>query len=315
MKRHTSAFGFCVWLVCVVLAGCSGCKDGTQAEATDAGVAPPSSLNDAGLAAESKSAPPIASAVVAQYLNPENLPKYDGPTAILEGTVYVRGPASPELEAPSRSSCKNVRDYRLFREGAADPSGRRPLADAIVGVTGYHGYYVPPKSDSVRLSVKDCVFEQRTVVLTFGQRLDIFNADALNSGTFYAPHLTKDTTSSLMIVAPGNTVKLYFQKPGRDLLVDGMGHGHLYADVFAAVHSLNVVTDTAGHFILAGIPVGELDASVMHPAFADNSLVKQKLVFKPGETTHHDFELTFTPQAKSDAGTPKSDAGSKAAQH
>lgn len=284
--------------------GCNGCNK-TGSAATDA-AAPIAS--DAGLAAESKSTPPTAASVVAQYLNPRHYPEYSGPTAILEGTVYVRGPAAPNLDPPARSTCKSVSDYRLFREGSADPTGRRPLADAVVGVTGYKDTYVPAKTDSVAVRVKDCAFEQRTIVLTFGQRLDITNAEALNSGVFYAPQLTKDSSSSLMIAAPGNTVKLYFPKPGRDLLVDGMGHGHLYADVFAAVHSLHVVTDTAGHFILAGIPVGELDATAMHPAF-DSGGVSQKLVFKAGETTHHDFELTYVPVSKSDAGAPKTDAG------
>jgi hypothetical protein len=226
--------------------------------------------------------------------------------------VYVRGPAAPSLEAPSRSTCKNVRDYRLFRDGPADASGRRPLGDAVVGVTGYEDTFVPPKGDSVLVKVKGCAFEQRTIVLTFGQRLDIMNAEPLNSGVFYAPQLTKDAVSSLMIAAPGNTVKLYMDKPGRDLLVDGMGHGHLYADVFAAVHSLHVVTDTAGHFILPGVPVGTLDATAMHPAF-DATGVTEKLVFKAGETTHHDFEITYAPKKIVDAGAPAADAGAKKA--
>ncbi len=287
--------------------GCSGCSKTADSAPPDGAAA---SAADAGLAAESKSMPPAAASAVAQYLNPQNYPAYDGPTGILQGHVYVRGPAAPNLDAPARSTCKNVSDYRLFRDGAPDPSGRRPLADAVVGVTGYHDTFVPPRTDAVAVRVKDCAFEQRTIVLTFGQRLDITNAEALNSGVFYAPQLTKDSASSLMIAAPGNTVKLYFARPGRDLLVDGMGHNHLYADVFAAVHSLHVVTDAAGHFILPGIPVGELDASAMHPAF-DSGGVTQKLVFKAGETTHHDFELTYVPASRPDAGAPKADAGAK----
>lgn len=297
---------------CFVLTGCNGCNASTndQGDAAVASAAVDAS-SDAGLVSESRSNP-IAAEAVAKVLNPNKLPPYQGPTAILEGTVYVRGPASPQLDAPKRSNCKNVADYRLFREGPADESGRRTLADAVVGVTGYDSF-VPPKTDSQRLSVRDCAFDHRTVVLTYGQRLDVFNAEPLSSGVFYAPRLIKDTTSSLMIAAPGNTVKLYFQKPGRDLLVDGMNNSHLYADVFAAVNSLHVVTDSGGHFILPGIPVGELDVSVMHPAFDDSGVARQKLVFKAGQTTHHDFEVTYVPKAaKADGGAPSAaDAGAK----
>lgn len=284
-------------------AGCDGCQKSSIASNDAATLG-----SDAGLVAESTSPPPTAPSVVSAALNPGSLPVYTGPTATLEGNVYVRGEVAPELEAPARSSCQNVRDYRLFREGPADASGRRALADAVVGVTGYQGSYVPPNGDAVSVQVKDCAFDRRTVVLTFGQRLDVINTEPLNSGVFYAPKLMKDTTSTQMIAAPGNTVKLYVQKPGRDLLVDGMGHGHLYADVFAALHSLHVVTDSAGHFVLPGIPVGELDATAMHPAF-DLGGVHAKLVFKAGETTHHDFELTYAPAAKGDAGA--ADAGKR----
>jgi len=293
------------------LTACGSCGSKDTKATPDAGAAASSAgsaSGDGGLLAESKNATPVAASVVAKYLNPSDLPKYEGPTAILEGNVYVRGPAAPDLDPPARSSCKNVTDYRLFREGAADPSGRRPLADAVVGVTGYSGFYVPARGDAVSVNIKDCSFDHRTVVLTFGQRLEVVNTEPLNSGTYYAPKLTKDLTSSQMIAAPGNTVKLYFQKPGRDLLVDGMGHGHLYADVYAAVHALHVVTDSAGHFILPGVPVGEYDATAMHPAFDDGG-VHQKLVFKPGQTTHHDFELTYVPKPKrvepADGGRPQ----------
>lgn len=289
----------------VLLAGCNGCNQPSQGREPAADAA--KDATDAGLVSESKSTPAAAPSVIASYLNPGNLPAYTGATGILEGTVYVRGPAAPALDPPAKSSCKNVRDYRLFREGPADADGRRPLADAVVGVTGYSGFWIPPKGDSVEVHVKDCAFDHRTYVLTFGQFLQVKNDEALNSGTFYAPKLIKDVAASQMIAAPGNSVKIYFRKPGRDLLVDVMGHGHLYADVYAAVHSLHVVTDAAGHFILPGVPVGEYDATAMHPAFDDGG-VKQKLTFKPGETTHHDFELTYAPVGR-DAGAP--DAGPK----
>lgn len=277
--------------------GCGGC--GAEPDTTAADAATPSS-NDGGLRAESRQPTPLAPSVVAKRLNPSNLPVYDGQTAILEGNVYVRGPAAPQLDPPKTSTCKNLLDYRLFREGPADANGRRPLADAIVGVTGYNAF-VPPKGDAVEVSVRDCMFDRRTVVLTLGQRIEVKNTEPLNSGVFYMPKLTKGAAPTDMVVAPGNSVKLYMNEPGRALMVDGMAHGHLYADVFVSLSALHIVTDKNGHFVLPGIPVGDLEVSVMHPAF-DVGQVKTKLTFKPGETTHHDFEVTYVPKAVGDAG-------------
>lgn len=284
--------------LCAVLVGCDGCRE--PAPISD-GSAP---TQDASTTTSDAGA--LSKEAVAKFLNPGNLPVYDGETAILEGNVFVRGPAAPELPPPATSTCRNVRDFRLFREGAADESGRRPLADAIVGVTGYD-VFVPPKGDAVEITVKDCAFDRRTLAMTYGQHIEVKNAEALNSGIFYLPKLTKGRAPSDMVVAPGQVVKLYMNELGRALLVDGMAHGHLYADVFVARSALHVVSDRNGHFILAGIPVGTYEVNVLHPAF-DAGKVHAKLTFKPGQTTHHDFELTYLP-ADGDGGAPSADAG------
>src|SRR5271166_6078948 len=80
--------------------------DGSAATQAPRPTAPPNAL-------------PIPSASVAAAVNPANLPVYDGPTGIVEGTVAVRGPDAPDVPNLNVHNCPAALDTygKLFRSG------------------------------------------------------------------------------------------------------------------------------------------------------------------------------------------------------
>ena len=145
---------------------------------------------------------------------------------------------------------------KLFREGPAGAEdGTRPLADAIVAVTGYNGYYVPERREAESLTIEDCAFERRTIAMTFGQRLDVAN----KAPDLWAPSLVQAPMPVLMMATSnGDPVHLYPPRPGYFTLIDKERHDWAQADVYALLQPLHAVSDLAGHYRIDGIPVGKL---------------------------------------------------------
>jgi hypothetical protein len=204
---------------------------------------------------------PLPAASIAALINPSKLPPYSGPTGSIEGIIHVDGPASPEMKGVDFHTCPAAaRLYgKLFREGAAGEDGSRPLADAIVAVTGYTGYYVPERKEAEPIAIEDCAFSTRTVAMTFGQRLEISN----KAPDLWAPSLVQAPMPVLMMATSHSTdpVRLYPPHPGYFTLVDKEKHDWAQADVYALLHPLHAVSDTGGHYRIDGVPVGKLKVS------------------------------------------------------
>jgi hypothetical protein len=144
---------------------------------------------------------PVPRASVEAVLNPQNLPAYSGPTGSVEGTITVQGPPSPDVSVPI-SKCPAALDTygKLFREGhPATPGGPRPLADAVVVVTGYEGFALVDKSDVVKVTIgTNCAYPTRTIAVTFGQRIEVSNKTKL----LFAPVIADDDATAVMVAAP-----------------------------------------------------------------------------------------------------------------
>ena len=71
---------------------------------------------------------PIPSASVAAAVNPGDLPVYSGPTGIVEGTILVRGPDSPDVPDLNVHNCPAALDTygKLFRAGPPGPTAPGP---------------------------------------------------------------------------------------------------------------------------------------------------------------------------------------------
>ena len=139
-------------VLAMLLVACrSGSPESTPGAETSS--APAASVPPA--ASSAKPSFPVPQASVDLVLDPEGFPPYDGPTGSVEGTILVQGPPAPPV-AVSTSQCPSALDTygQLFRDGKPEtPNGPRPLADAVVVVIGYTGFYLPDRHDSVQITI------------------------------------------------------------------------------------------------------------------------------------------------------------------
>lgn len=287
----------------VVLTGCSNCNGSKpSATTTDGGAAPVGTLvPDAGVL----NASTVPTALVQKYVNPQNLPAYKGPVGSIEGFVRKVGPPAPKLGLSSATfvGCPTAEDEygAAFREGPPDAAGRRPLLDAIVAVrpaAPSQTYFIPEKDEAVTLNIVGCGYERRTVVMTFGQRLEVKNL----TKEYWVPELDPKVGVAMMMAPPngGDPVKLYPKQPGRYHLVD---HDRRYVidDLLVALSPLHAVTDQNGHYRIDGVPVGAMKIQAQHPQIP-NVLATTDVEVKENVVTTVDLTMNYAPAEPKDAG-------------
>jgi hypothetical protein len=244
----------------VMLAYAVGCKP--------TGGEPPAQPDAGHLAARPSAAPnslPIPAASVEAVLNPQKLPPYDGPAGSVEGTIALDGPSAPDVPIDAHACPGAIDVYgKLFRAASPDARGHRPLADALVVITGYTGYYLPDRSEAERVTIEpNCGYSKRTIAMTFGQRLEVSNT----SNVPFAPRLDGVVQPAVMIAPPGNNgdpVKLYPPAAGHFVLGDTL-QPFVREDVFVLRQPLHAVTDLQGHYRIDAVPVGKLRVSTLLP--------------------------------------------------
>lgn len=237
-------------------------------------------------------------------MNPDNLPAYSGPTGSVEGTITVEGPPAPDAPARDYSRCPDaVKEYgKRFREGAPRPDGTRPLADAIVAVTGYKGFFVPEKNENARVTIEGCGFSKRTVTMTYGQRLEVKNT----TNEFWSPELDPAPNPVIMMAPPrGDAVRLYPKRPGYFRLRD---HDRKWAvaDAWAFLHPLHTSTTLDGHYRIDGLPVGKLKVNAYHPEMDEKSgIATTEIDVQPSVVVKADLVIHYVPK---DGGANDDDA-------
>jgi hypothetical protein len=235
---------------------------------------------------------PIPSASVAALVNPGDAPAYDGPVGSVEGTVYVDGDPAPDADPRDFSVCPTAAPMykKAFREGAATgPNGSRPLADAVVGATGYKAF-VPERAPSKLLVYDDCTFGTRTIAMTFGQRIEVAN----KTKRAIAPGLDQLFSPALMIAPPeekGDPVKIYPERPGFFTMSDRLGAQKQILDVYVLLFPTHDVTNVAGHFRIDGIPVGTVDVFARLRAVGQET--SQKVEIRAGVVQKVDLTLHY----------------------
>lgn len=299
-----------------VLASAVGCDHGSSAAPAGAGSLVPAVSASATAAATTNADAgpanglPIGAASVAFVVNPGNLPAYNGPTGSIEGTVLVKGPPSPDVPNLAVSACPAALDTygKVFREGAARPDGTRPLADAVVAITGYAGFYIPEKQEAQRFTISaNCGYPTRTIAATFGQRLEFVNDSKLP----FAPYLEDAFEPAIMIAPPernGEPVKMYPPQAGYFAFKDRL-QPFVRGDVYIMRQPLHAVTNTDGHYRIDGVPVGKLKVGARLPALnPPGNEAQQDVEVTPNVVQKVDIVLTYTPPAPREAGAPKAHA-------
>src|SRR5581483_8475199 len=270
--------------IAIFVGGCGSCKGGETGNPQ--GASPDSSSSATTLASAAPSQGltvlPIPSASVLKMLNPNDLPAYNGPVGSIEGDVFVTGDPAPAEMGKSFTACPEAASLyaKQFRDGPPRADGSRPLADAIVAVQLVGtGLFVPEKNESVLVTIDQCSYSTRTVVLTYGQRLDVKNLADPATKKLYAPEFENAPSYALMIATPGaDPVKLYPKSVGRYRLVDKIKNDWMEADVFVIGHPLHAVSNAVGHFRLDGVPIGKRTLNFFHRAI-------------PGEGVNKDVEV------------------------
>ena len=277
-------------------AACSRSPEPTSGAGPDAApaaarpTAPPNSL-------------PVPSASVAAAVNPSDLPVYSGPTGIIEGTVLVRGPESPDVPDLNVHNCPAALDTygKLFRAGPPRADGLRPLADAVVFVTGYSGSYLPATSDVRRAVIRpSCGFPERTITMTYGQRLEVAN----DSKVPFGPYLDGVQQVAVRIAPPeqnGDPVKIFPPRPGHYALLDQL-QPFMREDVYVLLQPLHTVSSVTGHFRIEGVPATKVKVSSQLGAIGADA--RSDIEVRPGVVEDVELVLTYTPRAAvvSDAG-------------
>lgn len=289
-------------LALVFTAGCEGCKDDRPtATVSDAA---PASTREAGQIVNETTVP---TASVAAVVNPYDAAPYTGPTGSIEGTVTVEGDPPPDQTVDLGKCPAGEATYRkLFRVG---PKGE--LGDAIVAVQAFPDQYVPEKNEAKTVRIVDCMYDTRTVTLTFGQRLEVKNEGDL----LLIPGLEPVLTAAMMVATPhGDPVKLYPPKPGRYRLIDRSGgRSYMTADVFVSPHPMHGTTDARGRYRIDGIPVGKRQVQAHHPQIgAGEKATIKEVEIVAGVVKSLDFVLRYSaaaPDAGSTGGGAHVDAG------
>jgi hypothetical protein len=244
--------------VTLLAAACS--KD--KAPAPSASAAPSGSLKPA-----APLAAPVASGLpdpelISSFVNPNKEAPYAGATGTVRGRVVAKGDAAidlPHVVAKVPAACPTAKDFygKLFREGP-----NRSLADVLVAVTGYGGY-VPEQTPIQHVEAKACTFGARTLVLTFGQRIDVSSGDRET----YIPELLGEHGQPQLVATPGNKTAspLYPTHIGRYVLIDDL-RLFMTADVFVVKFATHAVTGLDGRFEITGVPVGPVRVNALLPA-------------------------------------------------
>jgi hypothetical protein len=238
---------------------------------------------------------PIPKEGVEAMLNPSHLPAYDGPSGSVEGTVYVTGPLAPDVRLDAHACPAAIDTYgKLFRSGvAAQPEDPRPLADAVVVVVGYVGYYVPEHNEAVRVTIgANCGYPSRSIAMTYGQRLEIVNESAVP----FAPAIEREFSPAVMMAPPhaaGDPIRIYPRRAEYSAMTDRMAP-FVREDLYVFRHPLHAVTDLKGHYRIDGVPVGKLTVGIRHPGVGAEA--QEPVEVTANVVKRVDATLTYAPK-------------------
>jgi hypothetical protein len=229
---------------------------------------------------------PLPAASVDALVNPENLPAYTGETGSVEGVIRVTG-APPKATPDDFKKCPDAAAIygKAFREGPA-VEGARALADAVVVVTGYKGFFLPEKTEAKVVHIRGCGFEDRTVTLTMGQGLVVKN----DSKELWTPKLEPAPPGLVMMATPfGEAVKIVPRRVGYHRLYDH-DRKYAYAELYVFRHPLHTTTRLDGTYRIDGVPIGKVKVNTMHPQI-DGAEATKEIEVHAGVITKVDLSL------------------------
>jgi hypothetical protein len=180
----------------------------------------------------------------------------------------------------------------------------RSLADVLVTVTGYSGY-VAENREAYQVEAYGCAFGQRTIGLTFGQRLEVSSKD----DTYMPALIGSRMPAQVLALANKSPVPFYPHRPGRYVLTDSVKQ-FMRAEVLVLKYPTHSVTGLDGKYQISGIPVGEATLTAFLPYIMKS--VEKKVRIEKGKTLEVDLEITFD-EKQLEASFSPVDGGARAA--
>lgn len=310
MRTHSLSFV----VVAALLAGCG--KSAPEASSSTSGApgatdgGPAAAGSGSAAPADSYGAPigvPFPTEQIIAAINKEHKQPYAGPKGTLKGVIRIDGDPSPDSKLKFQARCTDATATygKLFRVGLGEGPGK-PLADALVTVTGYHNF-VPARDEAVKIPFQRCAPPKRTYAVTTGQRIEVSNLDH-GTGDSYLPYLDGSTARAVMVAVPqGAPIKLYPGiGPAHYMLRDQLPSG-LLADVYVLNYPTHDVTGLDGQYEIKDIPVGHLRFTVALPVL-DKTEAKE-IDIKEGDNTldvtlHFDVKKDLPDARPAASGAP-----------
>jgi plastocyanin len=234
-----------------------------------------------------------------------------GPTGRIRGVVRLQGAlptAAVEPVKEHQEICGH--DVSLPRIVVGEANG---IQDTFVYLDGIQDGRSFPKPESVLVDQRQCRYSPHVMIVPVGTKLEITNSDAILHNV-HGLQMTDQGPQTIFNIAQPvrgqrTTVEPALTKPGIVYLACEAGHAWMNAYVFVASHPYVTVTNHAGEFVMAAVPVGTYRIKMWHEGvirkrnieslqryeYEDPYEMTQDVVVQPGAETVVNFDLSLRP--------------------
>jgi plastocyanin len=180
--------------------------------------------------------------------------------------------------------------YRSRLSGGAKETGKRrgaksPFNDVVVSVHPLSFTVIPEAVPSLRVDQEKVSFVPRVLPLTVGSTVEFVNKDKVYHNVFSL------TPGAAFNIGRKRTGFVHAQK------IEAVGAIELFCDIHpqmtATILSLDTpyytTPDSTGTYVIEGLPSGEYEIRVFHPAFASDAV---SVHLKEGARVQSYFELS-----------------------
>jgi plastocyanin len=209
--------------------------------------------------------------------------------AVSSGIVAAQPSASATIEGTVTYQADGQRPWRYARYYVKQPKTGE-LAEAVVALRGKaRSNSQPREPQTAVIDQKNFLFLPETVAVRQEDVVKFTNSDQ----TTHNVRVSSDIANFNVNMPANGSHTVTLHKPGglaQPLVVGCVFHSAMRAWIFVFDHPFYQVTQADGRFRLAGIPPGEYELEMAHPA--GDLRWRQKVTLQPGQTQRVDIRLS-----------------------
>ena len=208
----------------------------------------------------------------------------------------LRGQVSFSGDVPEASELLITRDFEVcglgFRErrevDVGESGGLRSVVVFIVGVES--GKPWPEAAEGYGLDQRDCFFEPYIQVVPRGVDLQILNSDPVlhNVHGYELIGGSRRTLFNLGQPDKGMISRPLRPRRGQQIGLECDAHDFMLGWIFAADNPYAVVVDSAGEYMMQGVPPGTYTVGAWHPFLG---IMEQEITVAAGTVNEVDFRF------------------------